>query len=184
MSVCAESDSVNSILPFRVICQTQTSYIHTHTSPSSFVLHPITPLTSFPSLSPSPSSSSSSRSPVYATQLHALDALNTLANEYHVVLRCLARIGARHTLDAVSALIHARKAGLGLGLASGALAGSAPGGTNGGSQSGGNGTANGERKGRTRTRPRYTREQLHELRVRCSTLKQRLRYRNRERKSE
>lgn len=118
------------------------------------------------------------RSPVYATQLHALDALNTLANEYHVVLRCLARIGARHTLDGVSALIHARKAGLGLGLglASGALAG----GTNGGSQSGANG--NGERKGRTR--PRYTREQLHELRVRCSTLKQRLRYRNRERKSE
>lgn len=103
------------------------------------------------------------RSPVYATQLHALDALNTLANEYHVVLRCLARIGARHTLDAVSALIHARKAKLGSDSAAAPEA---------------------KHSGNGKRRPRYTREQLHELRVRCSTLKQRLRYRNRERKSE
>ena len=99
--------------------------------------------------------------------MQSLDALNTLANEYHVVLRCLARVDGARKLDRVSEIIRMKRAKLGSGGA-----GNASGNGNG---AGGGGAGGG---------PRYTRDQIHQLRVRCSTLKQRLRYRNRERRHE
>ena len=103
--------------------------------------------------------------------MQSLDALNALANENRDVLRCLARVDGARKLDRVSEIIRMKRAKL--GHANGNVSGN---GNGTGAGGGGGGGAGGG--------PRYTRDQIHQLRVRCSTLKQRLRYRNRERRDE